>query len=175
MKRAVSVYEKTNPAALYDCLHSGRRKLVVPYYISDEAYANWWGSVSYRGKSFEKEDVEIYTENGERVRSKSEKILADMLERYGVPYKYECPYEYSGERIIYPDFTVLNKRTRISYFWEHFGMMDDPKYMKNAVFKLEEYQRHGIYPGKQLICTFETKNRPFNVTAAKSLIHEYLI
>ena len=69
----------------------------------------------YQGKGFGEEDnTEYYTYKGERVRSKSEMIIANELFRNNIPYKYELPIElenWNKKVTIYPDFTVLNKRT----------------------------------------------------------------
>ncbi|MFQ6929598.1 MAG: hypothetical protein ACLRR3_00115 [Eubacterium sp.] len=40
------------------------------------------------------------------------------------------PLRLKGYGTVKPDFTVLNKRTRHEYVWEHFGMMDDSIYVK---------------------------------------------
>lgn len=62
--------------------------------------------------------MEIYTQKGERVRSKSEKTLADYFYYHGIPYKYECPLLLKGFGIIYPDFTFLTRRSQkeMGYF-----------------------------------------------------------
>ena len=74
----------------------------------------------------------------ERVRSKSEVIIADTLARHGVPYRYEYPLKLkSGRdgafRTIHPDFLCLNVRTRAEFYWEHFGLMDDPDYLERTL------------------------------------------
>ena len=79
---------------------------------------------------------EIYSERGERVRSKSEKIIADKLYRNGIPYKYEKPLVLKGLGKIHPDFEILNKRTRKEYFLEHLGKMDDIGYVKKNMRRI---------------------------------------
>ena len=78
----------------------------------------------YQGKGFKETDPFIYTERGERVRSKSEKILADYFYSHNIPYKYEHPLYLTGFGIVYPDFTVLSQRTRHEMYWEHNGRME---------------------------------------------------
>lgn len=51
-------------------------------------------------------------ETDERVRSKSEVIIADILNQEGIPYRYECPLQLKGWGKVYPDFTVLSERER---------------------------------------------------------------
>lgn len=67
-------------------------------------------SKEYTGKQFREGEPVILTNRGERVRSKSEKIIADCFFRKGIPYKYECPLYLKGLGIIYPDFTILSKK-----------------------------------------------------------------
>ena len=175
VEKLIATYDMTNPEDIYSEMSADRQELVVPRMLSDENYAARWQSVEYKGKSFAEGVPEIYTARGERVRSKSEKILADTFERYGIPYRYEYPLEYPGEQVIYPDFHVLNKRLRKVYIFEHLGMMDDATYMKDALFKLESLQQHGIYPGKNLLLTFESKNKPLSTAVIERIIREYLL
>lgn len=76
---------------LYACMHEGRQKLVTPVYESDETYIAQWLAGVYEGKKIEDDVPEIMTLRGERVRSKSEAMIADTLYRLKIPYKYECP------------------------------------------------------------------------------------
>ena len=171
------VYKTTDTQWQLSQMHEERRKLIVPREcdLSDSEYAVKWQNVAYQGKVFTQTDPEIYTVKGERVRSKSEKIIADALERMDVPYRYEYPVHVSGDLFIYPDFMVLNKRTRKEFFLEHFGMMDNPEYAENMIRKVEEFGRCGIFLGEKLLMTFETKNRPLNTAALSLLIKEFLL
>ena len=174
-KKMKEVYGSTDPVAVYEDSYSERKKLIVPRYISPESYAEQWQQEVYSKKEFADGFAEIYTVKGERVRSKSEKIIADTLERMGVPYKYECPLELSGNRIIHPDFTVLNKRTREEYYWEHLGMMDDADYVTHAMKRIRDMGYHGVLPGKNLLLTAETKQDPISIRMVNMLIKEYLL
>ncbi len=117
---------------------------------------------------------EIVTEKGEVVRSKSEKILADKLNLMNIPYHYEQPLFLNGYGTIHPDFTVLNKSTRKEYYWEHFGLMDNPEYCEKAIKKIETMQKNGIYIGEKLIVTFETQSHPLNMKIVENTIKKYL-
>ena len=71
---------------------------------------------------------------------------------------------------------MLNKRTRKEYYWEHFGRMDDPKYIEESFMpKISDYYNFGYLPGKKLLMTFESKGHPFDTTQVKRLIEEFLI
>ena len=81
--------------ALYERLCPTRRSLIEPVTLSDEQYAERWKEqmlqASGEGMPFAEDSQKYYTANGERVRSKSEVIIADALLRSGVPYCYEVP------------------------------------------------------------------------------------
>lgn len=120
------------------------------------------------------DELEIITENGEKVKSKSEKILADKFKSMGIPYAYEQPVLLNGYGYVLPDFKILNKKTRKEYYWEHFGMMDDREYAEKTIKKIENYEKNGIFPGKNLIMTFETKQHPLSMRIVSENIEEFL-
>ena len=41
----------------------------------------------------------------------------------------------------YPDFTIRNKRTNTVFYWEHFGMTDNPAYADGMAEKLAWYRQ----------------------------------
>lgn len=159
---------------VYESLHPERQKLVTPIYLSDEAYLQAWESITYEGKGFYDNQAEYLTLKGERVRSKSEIIIANALERKHVPYRYEYPLHLKGGITVHPDFTVLNIAQRKELYWEHLGMMDTPQYAENAITKISTYAQNAIYPGDQLILTFETNQSPLNQKLILQFIEKYL-
>lgn len=158
----------------YDILSAARKEMVIPVELPDREYVNNWQSFEYTRKGFAEEAPEHYSSNGERVRSKSEVMIADALKQAGVPYRYECPLDL-GNRIIHPDFTVLRVADREQLYWEHLGMMDDPDYCQNAVFRIREYESYGIYPGISLIITMETSRQPINLSVINNIIRAYCL
>ena len=159
---------------IYEGLHVERQKMIVPIKETDKEYVRKWQEEKYQGKEFHEDTPELYTAKGERVRSKSELIIADMLNKQGVPYRYEYPLYLGGMGKVYPDFTVLNISKRKEIFWEHFGMMDDPAYAETAVKKIATYEQNGIFPGENLILTYETRKNSINQKLVRSLIEHYL-
>lgn len=156
-------------------LHTQRQLLVTPIEpIWEKELARWYDS-EYHGKEFYEGTAEIVTEKGERVRSKSEKILADYFYRNNILYQYEKPLYLKGYGTVYPDFTFLSKKTRKEIYWEHEGMMDKPEYAKSAVKKIELYQRNGIHLGERLILTFETELTVLNSQIVEELVERYLV
>ena len=101
------------------------------------------------------ENKTFQDENGNSFRSKSECLIANALEKYGLPYQYEATLELKG-RTILPDFTIIHPRTGQNIYWENFGMLDILSYMDKARTKLGLYFESGIYPGVNLIITCES-------------------
>lgn len=94
------------------------------------------------------------TKLGTRVRSKSEFMIATLLEELEVPYRYELPLML-GSQIKFPDFTIKNPHTGETIIWEHFGALNQPGYGEKMNEKMSFYLGHGFVPFKNLIYTFE--------------------
>ncbi|MBO5336225.1 MAG: hypothetical protein J6A94_03740 [Lachnospiraceae bacterium] len=163
-------YKETSLKHVFEHTNQFRRNLVCAPEISDEEYIKKWQAIEYQGKTFDDDMQEILTEKGERVRSKSEKIIADKLYLLGIPYRYEYPLKLAGNRTIYPDFTILKMPEREEVYLEHFGMMDDSDYVDSAMFKLNTYEKNGIYLGVKLFITHETKQYPLSTKALDGLV-----
>lgn len=102
------------------------------------------------------------TPAGHKVRSKSEALIATFLYENKIPYRYE-PTLQLGESIIHPDFETRHPISGKTIYWEHFGMMDYPNYVKTAADKMHLLLCHGFIPGINLITTFETSGVPLCV------------
>ena len=133
-----------------------------------------WKAKEYKGLGFREDMPLILTEKGERVRSKSEKIIADYFYHNGIEYKYECPVYLKGKGFAYPDFTLLSEIIREEIYYEHFGMMDDPAYARKAVKKILDYEESGIYLGERLIATFETNQTVLGTKQLEQLVKKYV-
>ncbi len=151
-----------------------RRTLITPVEKIWDEKLNDWIAEDYNRKEFHEGVPVILTEKGERVRSKSEKILADFFYRNGIPYKYEKPLYLKGFGTVHPDFTFLSKETGGEIYWEHDGKMDDPAYARNAVRKIRAYEENDIYPGERLILTFETEKSVLDIRLVQRLAEKYL-
>lgn len=153
--------------------HIERKKLIRPIEPTWEQQLEAWISREYTGKDFQKETPVILTEKGERVRSKSEKIMADYFFHHGIRYKYECPLYLKGMGTVYPDFTFLSSKTGEEIYWEHNGKADDPEYARKMVRKINAYENNGIFPGEKLILTYETEMTILNTEKIKQLVERY--
>ena len=159
---------------LYRKLSLPRRSLVEPLEPDDETFLSKWreGKV-IQGNTYPIES-NIFTENGEHVRSKSEKIIADKFLSEGIPYIYEPMLKFSDGYGLFPDFVLMNMRTRKEYYYEHFGMMDDPEYSAKAIRKMQEYQKRGFFFGENLLYTFEMQKETIDTRELQKLIKRYL-
>lgn len=54
-------------------------------------------------------------------------------------------------------------------------MMDDPEYSEKAIKKLEDYAKNGIYIGKNLLVTFETRHKPLEMKVVEQMIKEFIL
>lgn len=155
--------------------HKVRKIFIRPIEPTWEQIITEWKKKEYMGKEFGEGMSIIMTERGERVRSKSEKIMADYFYRNGIEYKYECPIFLKGMGIVYPDFTFMSPKLRKEIFWEHCGMVDNPSYARNMVQKIDAYEKNGIFQGEQLILTYETEQSVLNTVKIEQLVERYLI
>ena len=174
LKMLLALYEAETCEDVYKKLKEERKIFVEPIALSDEEYVSQWLAKEYVKKGFEENCPEYYTDNGERVRSKSEILIANALKRHNVPYRYEAPLNLKGWGTIHPDFTVLNVRTRKEYLWEHMGKMDKEGYRDYALNRIIDYEKHGIFPGDKLILTHETLKDPLNSKIIEKNILHYL-
>lgn len=139
----------------FEKLTPERQALVTPYVLPDDLYIQSFLATEYEKKGFFDGAPVILTENGERVRSKSEKIIADKLSSMGIPYLYECPLYLKKIGWIHPDFTLLDVRERTTVILEHFGLMQDLSYVAQAMRKVDCYIYDGYVPGDRLLITHE--------------------
>lgn len=167
-------YEDNEIEKIYNKLHPIRKALIQPVEIPWEQRLAEWKNTPYIGKGFAPGMPEIYSKKGERVRSKSEKIIADIFYDLGIEYKYECPLILKGVGIVYPDFTILRKRDGKEIYWEHDGRMDDPKYAEKAVRKINSYIANGYFPGDNLVVSFESSGVVLNDRIVLKMIEKYL-
>lgn len=96
LKQVKAFFKSYKPNELeeaYTTLKAERKKLVTPIRLPDDEYAERWQAMPYTGKSFAEDQPTLLTAKGERVRSKSEIIIADTLARLGIPYRYEAPIQ----------------------------------------------------------------------------------
>jgi len=171
----MQVYDEKVLQDICAALSPARKELVGEVFEDDDTYARRWEAVSYEPGQFEPGAPVYYTLKGERVRSKSEKIIADTLYSKGIPYRYEYPLRLKDGRMWRPDFMILNKTTREEFYLEHFGMLDDVSYCANALGKLSIFMENGLFPGEKLLITAESSAKPFSPKDLDRIIEHYLL
>ena len=163
----------------FDNVCKARRKLITPAFETIEVKIHRFLEEEYEpGKFDEDNTTEFITLKGERVRSKSELLISDHLNRYEIPYRYEKPIELQDWKktvICRPDFTVMNRRTGKIFLYEHLGKMDDEDYIAANIRKLDLYERNGYLLGDNLVVTHETSKIPLNRNVLDSYIKTYFI
>lgn len=157
--------------AAFDQMAPGKKELIDPHYLSDEAYLRKWRDQTYAKMDFDEKAPEYYTRQGIRVRSKSEILIADILDEMSVPFLYEKPLLLSSG-IYHPDFTLLNIKERKEVYWEHFGMMDDMDYRNNAFKKIRKYEASGLFCPDSFIWTMETGRFPLDTKNLRRMVKE---
>lgn len=175
LQRLYSSYPEVLVEDVIDTICTKKKPYVNPIILSDDEYARQWQSEEFSTKGVMSSSSEYVTDRGERVRSKSELTIANTLDKMGIPYKYECPLYLEGMGTIYPDFTILNVRTRKEYYHEHFGMMSDPEYSGKCVARILAYQQNGYFMGESLIATYEADGMNFSTTAFRQIVEKYYI
>ncbi|MDO4479316.1 MAG: hypothetical protein Q4B73_09855 [Lachnospiraceae bacterium] len=160
---------------IYGTFPEKSKDYIQPMALTNEEFAQSWNAEPFEGKPISENDSSFVTEKGERVRSKSELTIANAMTRKGISYKYECPLQLDRFTTIYPDFTVLNARTRKVYYWEHRGMMDDREYAKHTVKRIKNYQAADVMLGDNLIITEETSATPLGTPEIERIIKKHLI
>lgn len=166
----------TLPTEVHDKLPEAFRNITEPFTVLDSFEVQNW----YMTRNPRNDAGKFRTKNGIHVKSKSEVFIADALFEAGIPFVYEERLEFETNdwerpyETFYPDFTILNVRTGESFYWEHFGKMDNTEYLNKTLYKLESYARHGIVSGKNLIITYESMDHPINMEYVNQLIQTFL-
>ena len=175
LQRFIKDYDPDAAQQVYEKLTDPRKALVTPEFLSDEEFIRQFLSQPYTRLGFKSTDPEFYTDNGERVRSKSEILIANAMFRNKVPYLCEFPVYDNGILIAAPDFKCLNVRLRKVYYWEHLGKLGDQDYANRNVNKFEKYALAEDFDESRLILTFETDNHPLNTRVIEEKIRRFLL
>ncbi len=125
----------------------------------------------YIGLPFDPESHIHETAAGIFVRSKSEELIVNALDHYGIPFHYEerFPFPDAHNRYLYPDFTFYLPSGE-KKIWEHFGLMNDYDYCLRSANKLYTYQQNGFIINKNLIITQDD----FRGNCSSRLINEII-
>ncbi len=176
-KRAIDFYLRHHvPSKVPELLNdtSGFRELLASHFqpLSTELL-EWMNSPFSKNPKYP-EQLLHQTPSGNLVRSKSEVLIDMSLYMHKIPFRYECEL-ILDDITLYPDFTIRHPHTGEYFYWEHFGLMDDLTYSKNACSKLQLYSANGIIPSIRLITTYETQSHPLNLDLLDKIIEFYFL
>ena len=174
LERFIRLYDIEVIENEYNNMCEAKKILVTPVIPSDEEFVKKWNEDHKGNMNPFPETGRYLTQKGEYVRSKSEKILADLFFKNEIPYTYEPAVELSNGTCVYPDFALLNVRTRKTIFWEHFGLITDGEYAKKTLHKLSAYERSNIRIGEDLLFSMESETLPLDVEQIEKKIGQYL-
>lgn len=133
-----------------------------------------WANEPYRTNPFKINQKKHTSLSGHKLRSKSERSIANALFLNGIPFRVECELCF-GNHIIYPDFTIRRPRDWALVYWEHYGMVDSPEYNDHNRGRHDEYIDNGIIPGINLIETYETSEYPLTEDTIMDNIKRFLL
>jgi hypothetical protein len=108
------------------------------------------------------------TKRGDMVRSKSEVIIANELENAGLDWHYENDgvfIEIEGKKLL-PDFVIHHNGK--TYYWEHLGLLNKPKYKKDW----EEKEKYYLKDKNIILKTTEETNGAINCEDVVKVIGE---
>jgi hypothetical protein len=111
------------------------------------------------------------------MRSKSEVIIADALAAKNIAYVYEQALTDPDGQTRYPDFTIEDADSGITYYWEHCGLLNNEHYRRRWERKQAWYRDQGILPEEEgggengtLIVTKDQLDGGINSQEIKALI-----
>lgn len=154
-----------------------REKLIIAEDLDDDLlikvkrHEAWWKK-PYKEYWGYPEKKEKRTSRGQKVRSVSEMLIAEALYKYSIPFHYEEELEVDGKTFA-PDFTFEGSDYR-PFYLDYFGMMDNAKYAKRNIIKLDDYYDIGLIPGDNLIVVFDSKGI-MNAAVIEAIIKNEII
>ena len=74
-----------------------------------------------------------------------------------------------------PDFVALNKTTLEMVIIEHLGMLDQERYYRNNIEKIDIYEKNGYLIGKNLLLLHETSYNALDTGLVARYIEQFLL
>ena len=159
-----------------------RNKMPIAYrFIDDDCFdlsgainVEKWGKTGQSSPNLYPEDLKHTDICGEKMRSKSEVLIANALAARGIKYQYERKISISGNTLV-PDFVVLSEKKNKEIYWEHFGMLSDEAYFLGFTRKLKMYYSGEILPNRDLVMTFDDYDGSIDAETIEAAIETYII
>ena len=116
-----------------------------------------WNSDRESKKPTRREELIYPTTGRVYMRTKSEQMLGNLLEKLHIPYRYESPLRING--ITYhPDFMIMLPNDRLIII-EHVGRLDLREYDESLVDRLQVYDKINLFIGRDVFFSFENDTR----------------
>lgn len=101
-----------------------------------------------KGSVFLQQGLIHRTSWGLAVRSKSELVIAEVLDKAHMRPEYEKPLVLAGSTR-YPDFTIQDDISGRTIYWEHLGLLHREDYRQSWEKKLAWYRANGVLPHEE--------------------------
>lgn len=158
VKRITGLLEKfrpVNPEAVIGRLPKSYRADFFPDIPGfDFARSDDWDITDYPKSRSHPEQLKHTTLKGDKVRSKSELNIANMLYTKGIPYHYEELVRLR-DCTVAADFKIAVRSENRFVLLEHIGMLGNEDYEKVFVLKFIDYVKSGYVPWRDVFFTFD--------------------
>lgn len=112
--------------------------------------------------------------NKEKMRSKSEVIIANILLNAGIPFVYESPLLINGKNVL-PDFRILSLiDLKTEIIIEHQGMVFIEEYANKFIRSLKLYLQTDWVPNKNLFFTFDNAQEILDPEQVITILRKYV-
>ena len=128
-----------------------------------------WAAEPYRENTDHPEHKTHLTRSGLYCRSKSEALIFEIYMSLGLPFHYDETITIGGQRLS-PDFIGVRRDGRFIYH-EHCGLSSE-QYRARNDWKSGLYSSADIFPGDNLIYTYDDPNGNINAKLAEALIRD---
>ena len=177
-KNAIGKYltnhKEISQASEFIMNHPNLDEILSPLFVPYDEKLQAWANEEYPSTAEHPEALIHPGPFGKMYRSKSEVSIASELFTKRIPHRYECDQIING--ITYhPDFTIRHPKTGQFIYWEHFGGMDQERYIYRSITKLKDYESIGIFPDRNLIVTYESRQFPFESWMAQEIINRWFM
>jgi len=170
LSKSLSAFDSSSPKELIKNLKNPYQSLPLEYFYHG-SIADWKDKIRAKN-SLNPEQVKYVSAQKGSFRSMAERMIAEMLDSYGIPYHYDSVLNF-GYKSVSPDFLIKNPFTGKTYIWEHFGAFNQEKYADSMNDKLSLYMEEGYIPFENFIYTFECHLR--NPKRVKELIQQIIL
>lgn len=106
LEKLLAAHKAPTPDNIIKSLPKAYEELPPEAFLPELTDKNQWADAEYEQNAYRQEAKIHITARGLKVRSKSEVIIADKLDAYGIPYHYD-ELIYIENQTLSPDFIIL--------------------------------------------------------------------